>query len=61
MLKHAELQIVLSQEPVDSEASSTHSTSKAPSVQSTESLKLISQTKLVPRKYVYDHSSSNIC
>ncbi|KAJ3558619.1 hypothetical protein NM688_g814 [Phlebia brevispora] len=42
-------EIVLSQEPIESEASSTVSTSKAPSVQSTDSLKLMSQTKIVPR------------
>lgn len=46
------VQIVLSQEPVDTEASSVASASRAPSVASTDSLKLISQTKVVPRKYV---------
>ncbi|KAI0346933.1 kinesin-domain-containing protein [Trametopsis cervina] len=43
-------EIVLSQEPVESEAASVNSVSRAPSVQSTDStMKLISQTKVVPR------------
>lgn len=42
-------EIVLSQEPVDPEVSSVASASRAPSVQSTDSIKLNSQTKIVPR------------
>ncbi|KAI0699809.1 kinesin-domain-containing protein [Cytidiella melzeri] len=43
-------EIVLSQEPLESEAASVNSVSRAPSVRSVDSsLKLISQTKVVPR------------
>ena len=47
---YATSQIVLSQEPVDPEVSSVTSASRAPSVLSTDSMKLTSQTKIVPRK-----------
>ncbi|KAI0092485.1 kinesin-domain-containing protein [Irpex rosettiformis] len=43
-------EIVLSQEPAESEVASVNSVSRAPSIQSVDStLKLISQTKVVPR------------
>ncbi|EKM59534.1 uncharacterized protein PHACADRAFT_137422 [Phanerochaete carnosa HHB-10118-sp] len=42
-------EIILSQEPVDPEVSSVASASRAPSVLSTDSLKLSSQTKLISR------------
>ena len=37
---------------MDSEVASVNSVSRAPSLYSSDSLKLISQTKVVPRKYV---------
>ena len=53
-------QIVLSQEPVDPEVSSVNSASRAPSVLSTDSFKLTSQTKIVPRKYARMFSFSSL-